>query len=261
MTTMLEKPGSPARRRSMKGESIRSLRELLQASLSSSSLPEENHEVIPTEDQDKKETSKDDIVATNVVAAAAATTTSATPAATTGRDANQVRSRLLENLGIQKESDKVSSAPPPTSLNSSSAEPWGPTTEEALKENTTQPAPTIKLRFDPIVQVHPIPSYKVYSDRIRQTIWTNAYELQEQVARNSLEFSYEHWDANRVLDEDNGLIYHKGEWIHPVHVEFEVPEGEPPLSSEEELWILSCERLGIQPASFYHSLPTTTRKK
>jgi len=115
-----------------------------------------------------------------------------------------------------------------------------------------------RLQFDPTVRVHPIPSHVVYSQRVRHTIWTGADELAENVARNSLEFSYEDWDSQKVVDEDYAgcLVYDQGgQWIHPVHFELSPPGDEPVLSSsDDEIWKQTCERLGIQPAEYYHSI-------
>jgi len=113
------------------------------------------------------------------------------------------------------------------------------------------------LHFEEIVTVHPIPSYAVYSSRVRRTIWTDGAELAEQVARNSLEFSYEQWDAAQVVEEDQMLRY-QNEWIHPVHFadgdhESQQESPERGLSSDD-IWIQTCERLGIQPAEYYHSI-------
>jgi len=136
------------------------------------------------------------------------------------------------------------------------------------------------------VAVRPIPSHKVYSDRIKSTVWSSAWELEENVARNSLEFSFENWDPDQVLDEDTGLLYYRGELIHPIHfgqmpaeaeqqqqqdeaaAEMEAEAaankeetkggGEASTSSstseEDEIWKQTCERLGILPAEYYHSL-------
>lgn len=247
---LIPEPESP--QRSLRGESIRSLRGLLQAAMSLPGLPDLKEEAKEEQRDDKK---------TKELAVPAAKPIITKPK--TVRDADQVRSRLLRNLGISKEVPRQTSPTPPTESNS---EAWGPTTEEDLNDiwdvTTLQrnEFANKKLQFHPVVKVIPIPSYKVYSKRIQQTIWTNAYELRENVARNTLEFSFENWEVHKVLDEDNGLIYHNGQWIHPVHVEFVQPEGKAKLTSEEELWILTCDRLGIQPAEFYHSpLPTLQR--
>ncbi|CAB9497240.1 expressed unknown protein [Seminavis robusta] len=241
------------RRRSLKGDSIRSLREHLEASLSSRSLQTLDDKNAETNKKERTEITKNASIEEPRVEEQRDENEKFAD-----RHADQVRSRLLHQLGIQKQL-AIQNATQNANASASNSEAWGPTTELPLNDAKTSWAKQPnhrQLQFHPTVTVHPIPSYKVYSKRIQRTIWTNAQELQEQVTRNALEFNYEQWDANKVLDEDNGLLFHDGEWIHPVHVEFTVPEGQPELSSEEELWILTCHRLGIQPAAFYHSLST-----
>jgi len=229
--------------------------------------------------------------------------------------AHEIRLRMLQNLGIQKQQAAPLKASVTDPLPSSAL--WGPdyaiplndadatplesesattatitTTTAACSDSKTtdtnsETDGTItatkagrkrSLHFDPTVTVHPIPSFKVYSNRIRETIWTSAYELQENVARNALEFSYEDWDADHVLDEDTGLIYiqHQnnannsngnsnsqqgggGEWIHPVHFGAPPREEGTPLSSDE-IWKHTCQRLGIHPAEYFHDLPSNPNK-
>ena len=247
------------------------------------------------------------------------------------RAADEMRFRLLQNLGIDKQSQQqqkqqqqvtaitstTTPLPPPAGKNS---EPWGPsytislndasnfspadvsstesTTSTATADNsvqnsggadvvvdpppsTTHPKKKKPLRFHPTVTVHPIPSCKVYSSRIRDTIWTGSYELHENVARNSLEFSYEDWDPEHVLDEDTGLIYvqHQttnnntnnnpgkkmnnggGEWVHPVHYGAPARDMGTPLASDE-IWEYTCQqKLGIPTAESFHSLPSITQNK
>ena len=81
---------------------------------------------------------------------------------------------------------------------------------------TTTPTDRKSLRFHDIVTVHPIPKYTVYSKRIRETVWTSAQEMEENVARNCLEFAAEDWNWESVL-EDHELVYYHGELVHPVH--------------------------------------------
>lgn len=316
-----ESPGTTPRRRcgsprTLRGESIRSLRGLLlAASSSSSSLPE--HEEKKDNDKSNKDEKqlfpqtefggpdeqRADVDTVDDADADADDAGKEKQQQQQQREhADQVRKRLLQNLGIHKQELIVD---PPTSANN---EPWGASytlpinddggrgsnnagstvttnnnnnnkkdgdgdhnlaiaiSEEGNVSNETKPdddddgdhdknKQRRNIHFHPTVEVHPIPSHKVYSNRIRQTIWTGADELAENVARNSLEFSYEDWDASKVVDEDTGLIYlpQQGEWIHPVHCcRFE--EEKPPDSTEEELWKQTCERLGIYPAEYYHSL-------
>ena len=72
------------------------------------------------------------------------------------------------------------------------------------------------VRFAPSVTVHPIPKHTAYSQRIRQTIWTAPAEMQENAARNCLEFAAENWDWRQVA-EDQDMVYYNGEPVHPVH--------------------------------------------
>lgn len=249
-------PDSPIRR-SLRGESIRSLRELLQASLSASSLP--------VYDEKKIETAKEVVDAPEKVDAPeevdpAEKLDTSEKVAAASLHATHVRSKLLQNLGITK--PPASSIVPSNPAAASSSEPWGPDYELPLndhdKDDDADENPRKRrLQFDSTVVVHPIPSHKVYSDRIRNTIWTGAYELQENVARNSLEFSFEHWNPDEVLDEENGLIYHHQEWIHPVHYGYKPP----PAKTPDEIWKENCDRLGIKPAEYYHSLPIVNKRQ
>ena len=346
-----EPPESPSRRcsRTLKCESIRSLRGLLQASLSSVSLvggEDEKRQLLLEEAASHDDSSEDRagdeatlLLEVNVneaesikkkpMAVKSASVT-ATKVQLSRRAADEMRFRLLQNLGIDKQkqqqqqqqlqqqvsvnSNAVIGTPLPSSSGNNS-EPWGPsytvslndascagdtssaastastTTESASavktadnvnssvgninNNNNNDPPLTTKLRFLPTVTVHPIPSCKVYSSRIRDTIWTGSYELHENVARNSLEFSYEDWDPNHVLDEDTGLIYvhhhagksnnnnnntnRGGEWVHPVHYGAPARDMGTPLASDA-IWEYTCQqKLGIPTAESFHSLPSITK--
>ena len=72
------------------------------------------------------------------------------------------------------------------------------------------------VSFSPLVTVHPIPKHSAYSQRIRQTIWTPPSEMQENAARNCIEFAAENWDWRQVA-EDQDMVYYRGEFVHPVH--------------------------------------------
>ena len=275
MTILLpynECPQSPIR--TLKGESIRSLRGLLQRSLSSSSLrsiptlpsmddddngnnnKNEGPENVKGEDGDEtkqqqqsKSVSIDDNNSNSI----------ALKVISGGRPADEVRARFIQNLGIQKQQQPQQKqqhqqrhqVDPSTSTNTSHTtsnpttattstattfQPWDESYNGQLRQDDNKSISHYpfsskkskqccmlkdnrKLQYNEITTIHPIPSHKVYSNRIKSTIWTGAIELGENVARNSLEYSYENWNFDNVLDEDTGLVYYHGEYIHPCHFE------------------------------------------
>ena len=84
-------------------------------------------------------------------------------------------------------------------------------------ETTNESQGTVRsVRFSETVQVHPVLKHTAFSNRIRETIWTSAQEMEENVARNCIEFAAEEWDWTRVLEDQDMIVYH-GELVHPVH--------------------------------------------
>ena len=99
--------------------------------------------------------------------------------------------------------------------------------EPATKRQKTSAgyaASTTKRRkrcaFNETVRVVPIPLRTAYSHRVRNRIWSNSTEIQENAARNTIEFASEGWDWRAVLlDEAMHHCTTTGELIHPIHYE------------------------------------------
>jgi hypothetical protein len=74
--------------------------------------------------------------------------------------------------------------------------------------------------FNETVRVVPIPLRTEYSARVRDRIWSNTNEIQENAVRNTIEFASEGWDWRAVLlDEAMHLCSTTGALIHPIHYE------------------------------------------
>jgi hypothetical protein len=118
-------------------------------------------------------------------------------------------------------------------------------------EGTRAPKAARSLAFNETVEVLPIPMRHEYSNRVRSRLWSNAVEIQENAARNVIEFQSEKyvlWSAG-VIESDVssvGRIAHltnclpldrwdwravkedeqmyrcvaTGELIHPCHYEY-----------------------------------------
>jgi hypothetical protein len=86
--------------------------------------------------------------------------------------------------------------------------------ESNIKDKTST---TSEVRFDLAVKVHTIPNRIEYSDRIRATLWTDPIEMQQNAARNTIEYAAEGWDWTQVADDSDMIIMNNGERIHPVH--------------------------------------------
>lgn len=70
--------------------------------------------------------------------------------------------------------------------------------------------------FDASVKVHPIPARSDYSNRMKAVMWVSSNEIQQNAARNSLEFAAEEWDVSKVVNDEDMILY-GGELVHPVH--------------------------------------------
>jgi hypothetical protein len=173
---------------------------------------------------------------------------SVTSTAATGRgkDSQEIRSRLLNRLGIY---DVPGATPPPMTaaqhrrvrilrgmgvghtLFKHKSPPDGSATrtplngatpsKEALKDHSKASVKqkVTRINFVDEVEVMPIPTRHEYSDRIKSRIWSNRHELQENAERNAVEFAAEGWDW-RTVTEDEGMYIcsASGELVHPAWV-------------------------------------------
>mmetsp|Transcript_298 Transcript_298/g.828 ORF Transcript_298/g.828 Transcript_298/m.828 type:complete len:234 (-) Transcript_298:171-872(-) len=120
----------------------------------------------------------------------------------------------------------------PSSASSSSDD-----SSEVPPKTTTSPPTTSsrRLRFHDTVSVVAIPSRNQYSDRIKQCIWSNKWELREMAQRNLVEFESEGYDWNNVVMEEDMYIDSKnGSLIHPCHVDAGYKQKNNADPSEEE---------------------------
>lgn len=163
------------------------------------------------------------------------------------RSASTIRARFLSQLGISK--DFQHSTVPLSRRNSHDAYLGSDSFGEVLKgdhgksdesfddtsanseSGSSLSSNSVDLRkgysgvsFDSNVVVHPIPSRAAYSDRIRNTLWTHPIEMQQNTARNCVEFAAENWDWRQVVDDED-MVLCDGEPIHPVHFAYESNMG------------------------------------
>ena len=158
--------------------------------------------------------------------------------------ASQIRSRFLDTLGISRANQQAvcvankKSSPPPRRRRKL------PATQELLKSDSGEPDESLgpnslssistpnnfggrerkngkSVAFENAVTVHQIPTRHEFSGRIRNTLWTNAAEMQRNYNRNVIEFTAENWDYRQCLEEEHFFVAHNGELIHPVHLQQE----------------------------------------
>ncbi|CAJ1960089.1 unnamed protein product [Cylindrotheca closterium] len=175
---------------------------------------------------------------------------------TVGRDEKELRSRLLNKLGIH-DSSGFSAQPMTAAQNrrvrilrgmgvgytTFKSPPDGSATrsqvegvvrsKEPLKSDTKSDSSTnglgdkkTKIAFQDEVEILPIPTRHEYSDRIKSRIWSNRYELQENAERNAVEFAAEGWNWRNVTEDEGMYICSaSGELVHPAWVG-DIPRAE-----------------------------------
>jgi hypothetical protein len=71
--------------------------------------------------------------------------------------------------------------------------------------------------FDESVVVIPIPSRSEYTPQMKSCIWSNKRELQNNAARNMLEFTAEGFNWRNAVEDEAMYVNHVGERVHPCH--------------------------------------------
>lgn len=75
---------------------------------------------------------------------------------------------------------------------------------------------TYKVSFDPQVAVYEIPHHDSYTDKT--ALWNSQKEIKRQAIRNTIEFTYEHFDWRMAVEEHYFVQTPSGHLIHPAHV-------------------------------------------
>ena len=80
--------------------------------------------------------------------------------------------------------------------------------------------------FDKVVSVFSIPHRKDYTTEMKNALWSDRREIQENAERNLIEWTAEGFDWRKVV-EDEDFIELDGEMVHPVHDKVTLPSPPP----------------------------------
>lgn len=71
------------------------------------------------------------------------------------------------------------------------------------------------VRFEPMVAVYTIPSFRDYPQEIREALWMGTSEIHENAERNRVEFMADGCDYQKATEE-RGMMWWQGERVHPA---------------------------------------------
>ena len=170
------------------------------------------------------------------------------------KDSQEIRSRLLNRLGIYDSAPGAAAQPmtaaqnrrvrilrgmgvgytmfksPPDGSAARSPLAGAVPSKEPLKtgRSTAVKQKATRINFVDEVDVVAIPTRHEYSDRIKSRIWSNRHELQENAERNAVEFASEGWNWRNVTEDEGMYICSaSGELVHPAWVG-DIPRVEEP---------------------------------
>lgn len=104
------------------------------------------------------------------------------------------------------------------SMLSQSKKPFGASNVIDDSDFTLRKVKNTKISFNETVDVLSIPTRFEYSPEMRSKLWSSIHEINENAARNTIEFASEGWDwRNVTLDSDMRRCPATGQFIHPVH--------------------------------------------
>ncbi|GAX21839.1 hypothetical protein FisN_30Hh039 [Fistulifera solaris] len=90
------------------------------------------------------------------------------------------------------------------------------------------------LQFNESVTVMAIPMRNEYSRQVRSKLWSNRLELQQNAARNVVEFAAEGWNWRTVVEDERMYVCaFSGQRIHPCHCDPDFDNNQAPFLKQE----------------------------
>ncbi|CAB9515476.1 expressed unknown protein [Seminavis robusta] len=155
----------------------------------------------------------------------------------------QQRRRTTKQELLKKDHGQPDENLGPASYSESSFSPKTRGLFRRLSNSKLQQTKTVS--FANAVEVISIPSHHSYSNRIKNSFWTNSAEMKQNYARNVLEFSAEGWDYRQVVEEDQFYVTERGRelfLVHPVHLLLQQQQRERNLRWHSFCAVMSAQK-------------------